>query len=116
MDESYAQTRSDRIRAAMFPHLCGDNLGDRGAPLSHRSGIVTNLSEPSQLLTTAVVELLSLQDETELTTKAIPELVKLLSDKDEVSVIFSSYVAFFFLKKTFVNQRLIWFSVLFSSL
>ncbi|VDN25688.1 unnamed protein product [Gongylonema pulchrum] len=82
LNDSYAQTRSERIRAAMFPDLCGD--ASTHPPPPSRSSIVTSLSEPSQLLTTAVIELLSLQDETELTTKAIPELVKLLSDKDEV--------------------------------
>lgn len=88
IDESYAQTRGDRIRAAMFPDLCPDKASNT-APLPHRSTIVAKLAEPSQLLTTAVVELLSLQDETELTTKAIPELVKLLADKDEVSYIYA---------------------------
>ncbi|VDN22817.1 unnamed protein product [Gongylonema pulchrum] len=68
----------------MFPDLCGD--ASTHPPPPSRSSIVTSLSEPSQLLTTAVIELLSLQDETELTTKAIPELVKLLSDKDETVV------------------------------
>lgn len=83
IDESYAQTRSDRIRAAMFPDLYSDKTNGMTS-LSYRSTIVAKLTEPSQLLTTAVVELLSLQDEAELTTKAIPELVKLLADKDEV--------------------------------
>lgn len=83
IDESYAQTRSDRIRATMFPDLC-PHKARQMASLPHRSTIVVKLAEPSQLLTTAVVELLSLQDETELMTKAIPELVKLLADKDEV--------------------------------
>uniref|UniRef100_A0A915Q475 Uncharacterized protein n=1 Tax=Setaria digitata TaxID=48799 RepID=A0A915Q475_9BILA len=82
VDENYAQTRSDRIRAAMFP----DKASDSTASLPHRSTVVSKLAEPSQLLTTAVVELLSLQDETELTTKAIPELVKLLADKDETVI------------------------------
>lgn len=68
----------------MFPDLCPDKAS--GMASSHRSTIVSKLAEPSQLLTTAIVELLSLQDETELTTKAIPELVKLLADKDEVII------------------------------
>uniref|UniRef100_A0A0R3S1F0 Armadillo segment polarity protein n=1 Tax=Elaeophora elaphi TaxID=1147741 RepID=A0A0R3S1F0_9BILA len=85
IDESYAQTRSDRIRAAMFPDLCPDKTSSM-ASLPYRSTIVAKLAEPSQLLTTAVVELLSLQDETELTTKAIPELVKLIADKDETVI------------------------------
>ncbi|MCP9260411.1 Protein humpback-2 [Dirofilaria immitis] len=85
IDESYAQTRSDRIRAAMFPDLCPDKASAM-ASLPYRSTIVSKLAEPSQLLKTAVVELLSLQDETELTTKAIPELIKLLADKDETVI------------------------------
>lgn len=83
MGESYEQLRSDRIRAAMFP-MYANIMNGTATGTVHRSSIVEKLTEPSQLLTTAVVELLSLQDESELTTKAIPELVKLLADTDEV--------------------------------
>ncbi|VDO14606.1 unnamed protein product [Brugia timori] len=77
----------------MFPDLCPDKTSGMGSS-SHRSTIVSKLAEPSQLLTTAVVELLSLQDEAELTTKAIPELVKLLADKDEVSYLYEGLFMF----------------------
>ncbi|VDN03883.1 unnamed protein product [Thelazia callipaeda] len=83
LDESYAQTRSDRVRMAMFPNLCSEKTCMASL---HRSTILSKLTEPSQLLTTAVIELISLQDETELTTKAIPELIKLLADKDETVI------------------------------
>lgn len=86
MGESYIQSRSDRIRCAMFPDEARKADGN-GPRIPIGSCIVDKLAEPSQLLTTAIVELLSLQDESELTTKAIPELVKLLSDKDEVSAL-----------------------------
>lgn len=84
--ETYVQSRSDRIRAAMFPELANDERGGTHIPKT-RSTIVEQLSEPSQLVKTALLELLSLQDEIELATKAIPELIKLLSDRDEVVVL-----------------------------
>lgn len=68
----------------MFPDSCLDKTSD-AASLSYGPTIVTLLTKPSQSLTTAIVELLSLQDETELAIKAVPELVKLLADKDEVT-------------------------------
>lgn len=84
LGESYVQSRSSRIRAAMFPEMCSEEE-QANEMFENRSCIVERLAEPSQLLKTAVVELLSVQDESEITTKAIPELVKLLSDKDEVT-------------------------------
>lgn len=89
--ESYVQSRSDRIKAAMFPELCVEE-GPEIQSFESRSCIVERLAEPSQLLKTALLELLSLQDESELTTKAIPELVKLLSDKDEMVVLRAAHM------------------------
>lgn len=67
----------------MFPELC-DDLEPNEEMLSGRTSIVQQLIDPTRLLKTAIVELISLQDESELTTKAIPELIKLLGDRDEV--------------------------------
>lgn len=39
---------------------------------------VQRLSEPSQMLKSAVVNLINYQDDADLATKAIPELIKLL--------------------------------------
>lgn len=59
----------------------GDQPYDLG-----QSNNVQRLAEPSQVLKTAVVNLINYQDDAELATKAIPELIKLLSDKDKVVV------------------------------
>uniref|UniRef100_A0A915BQN2 Uncharacterized protein n=1 Tax=Parascaris univalens TaxID=6257 RepID=A0A915BQN2_PARUN len=91
LGESYVQSRSSRIRAAMFPEMCTEEE-QANEMFENRSCIVERLAEPSQLLKTAVVELLSVQDESEITTKAIPELVKLLSDKDETVVLRAAHM------------------------
>lgn len=83
MGDPYLQTRYDRLRLIMFPELC-DDLEPNEEMLSGRTSIVQQLIDPTRLLKTAIVELISLQDESELTTKAIPELIKLLGDRDEV--------------------------------
>jgi catenin beta 1 len=45
---------------------------------------IQRLSEPSQMLKYAVVNLINYQDDAELATRAIPELIKLLNDEDQV--------------------------------
>merc|ERR1712227_40178 len=47
---------------------------------------VQRLSEPSQMLKHAVVNLINYQDDADLATRAIPELIKLLNDEDQVVV------------------------------
>lgn len=47
---------------------------------------VQRLSEPSQMLKHAVVNLINYQDDAELAMKAIPDLIKLLNDEDQVSL------------------------------
>ena len=47
---------------------------------------VQRLAEPSQMLKHAVVNLINYQDDADLATRAIPELIKLLNDDDQVVV------------------------------
>lgn len=47
---------------------------------------VQNMTGPSQMLKYAVVNLINYQDNAELATWAIPELIKLLNDEDQVVV------------------------------
>merc|ERR1712021_42959 len=47
---------------------------------------VQRLAEPSQMLKHAVVNLINYQDDADLATRAIPELIKLLNDEDQVDV------------------------------
>ncbi len=70
----------------MFPEALDEsdmkpNMMDLG-----QSSNVTRLSEPSQMLKTAVVNLINYQDDAELATRAIPELIRLLSDQDQAGI------------------------------
>jgi len=80
-------TRSQRVRAAMFPETLDEGVEipstqyDPGQPTA-----VQRLAEPSQMLKHAVVNLINYQDDADLATRAIPELIKLLNDEDQVVV------------------------------
>lgn len=74
-------TRAQRVRAAMFP----ETLAEREA-LAHSDSQsnVQRLTEPSHLLNNAIVHLINYQDDAELAKRAMPELIKLLTDDDQV--------------------------------
>lgn len=81
MNDQFNSTRSYRVRRAMFPETVDEAMEipstqlDPGNPTA-----VQRLAEPSQLLKNAVVDLINYQDDADLATRAIPELIKLLSD------------------------------------
>nr|ACZ56248.1 beta-catenin [Hydractinia echinata] len=83
MNEQYNNTRSHRVRAAMFPETMNDGMDipqtqmDPGNPTA-----VQRLAEPSQMLKTAVVDLINYQDDADLANRAIPELIRLLHEGD----------------------------------
>ncbi|XP_034239468.1 armadillo segment polarity protein isoform X1 [Thrips palmi] len=87
MNHQLSQTRSHRVRAAMFPETLEEGIEipstqfDQAQPTA-----VQRLSEPSQMLKHAVVNLINYQDDADLATRAIPELIKLLNDEDQVVV------------------------------
>jgi len=87
MSQQLAQTRSQRVRAAMFPETLDEGLEipstqyDQSQPTA-----VQHLAEPSQMLKHAVVNLINYQDDADLATRAVPELIKLLNDEDQVVV------------------------------
>ncbi|XP_065207079.1 armadillo segment polarity protein-like [Planococcus citri] len=87
MNQQLSHTRSQRIRAAMFPETLDEGIEipstqfNQGQPTA-----VQRLSEPSQMLKVAVVNLINYQDDADLATRAIPELIKLLNDEDQVVV------------------------------
>lgn len=87
MNQQLNQTRSQRVRAAMFPETLDEGMEipstqfDPGQATS-----VQRLAEPSQMLKHAVVNLINYQDDADLATRAIPELIKLLNDEDNVVV------------------------------
>ncbi|OUC49786.1 Armadillo/beta-catenin-like repeat protein, partial [Trichinella nativa] len=87
INAEYEAAQSQRIRAAMFPETIEDPKDLSTA--KYDFGPMTNvqsLAEPSQMLKTAVVNIINYHDDAELTAKAIPELIKLLSDVDQVVV------------------------------
>jgi len=87
MSAQLNQTRSQRVRAAMFPETM-----EEGIPIPqtnfdpNQPTAVQRLAEPSQMLKHAVVNLINYQDDADLATRAIPELIKLLNDEDQVVV------------------------------
>ena len=86
MNQQLTQTRSQRVRAAMFPETLeeGVQIPSTQFDPAHPTA-VQRLSEPSQMLKHAVVNLINYQDDADLATRAIPELTKLLNDDDLVS-------------------------------
>merc|ERR1719384_1618343 len=87
MNQQLNQTRSQRGRAAMFPETLDEGLEIPSTQLDPaQPTAVQRLSEPSQMLKHAVVNLINYQDDADLATRAIPELIKLLNDEDQVVV------------------------------
>merc|ERR1712223_306336 len=87
MNQQLNQTRSQRVRAAMFPETLEDGIEIPSTQVDPREPTaVQRLAEPSQMLKHAVVNLINHQDDADLATRAIPELIKLLNDEDQVVV------------------------------
>lgn len=87
MNQQLSQTRSQRIRAAMFPETLDEGTEIPSTQFDpQQQTAVQRLAEPSQMLKHAVVNLINYQDDAELATRAIPELIKLLNDEDQVIV------------------------------
>ncbi|GFO32389.1 beta-catenin [Plakobranchus ocellatus] len=87
MNQQLNQTRSQRVRAAMFPETMPEGVQIPSTQIQpDQPTAVQRLSEPSQMLKHAVVNLINYQDDADLATRAIPELIKLLNDEDQVVV------------------------------
>lgn len=87
MNQQLNQTRSQRVRAAMFPETLEEGIEIPSTQFDpQQPTAVQRLSEPSQMLKHAVVNLINYQDDADLATRAIPELIKLLNDEDQVVV------------------------------
>jgi len=72
-------TRSQRIRSAMFPETLVESEAESTASLNtNTKTALQKLSEPAQMLKHAMANLINYQDDADLATKAIPELIKLL--------------------------------------
>ncbi len=69
----------------MFPETMEERAGIPSTQYDlGQSTNVQRLTEPSQMLKTAVVSLINYQDDADLATRAIPELIRLLNDADQV--------------------------------
>lgn len=90
MNMQLNQTRSQRIRAAMFPESLEDygyhQNQSNGAHNGMRPTAVQKLSQPTNKLKSAIVQLINYQEDADVTIKAIPELVKLLGDEERAVV------------------------------
>lgn len=87
MNQQLNQTRSQRVRAAMFPETLEEGIQIPSTQIHpDQPTAVQRLTEPSQMLKHAVVNLINYQDDADLATRAIPELTKLLNDEDQVVV------------------------------
>jgi len=87
MNQQLNQTRSQRVRAAMFPETLEEGIDIPSTQLDPTEPTaVQRLAEPIQMLKHAVVNLINYQDDADLATRAIPELIKLLNDEDQVVV------------------------------
>lgn len=87
MNQQLSQSRSQRVRAAMFPETLEEGIEIPSTQfIPTHATAVQRLAEPSQMLKHAVVNLINYQDDADLATRAIPELIKLLNDEDQVVV------------------------------
>lgn len=83
MNAQLTQTRSQRVRAAMFPETVEEGMNIPSTQFdSQQKTAVQRLSEPSQMLKHAVNNLVNYQDDADLATHAIPELIALLNNED----------------------------------
>ncbi|CAL4154381.1 unnamed protein product [Meganyctiphanes norvegica] len=85
MNQQLNKTRAQRIRAAMFPETIEEGVE---IPSTQCEGLtaVQRLAVPSQMLKHAIVNLINYQDDADLATRAIPELIHLLNDEDQAVV------------------------------
>ncbi|XP_059394157.1 junction plakoglobin-like [Carassius carassius] len=87
VESQYNMTRTQRIRAAMFPETVMEGTAVLSTQMDpSQQTNVQKLAEPSQQLKAAIIHLINYQDDAELATRAIPELTKLLNDEDQVVV------------------------------
>lgn len=83
MNVQLNQTRSQRVRAAMFPETLEEGINIPSTQYDPQQlTAVQRLAVPAQMLKHSIVNLNNYQDDADLATHAIPELIKLLNDED----------------------------------
>ncbi|WKX90845.1 hypothetical protein Q1695_009584 [Nippostrongylus brasiliensis] len=78
----YTETRASRIRAAIFP----DSEAGPSSGVPHRTTIVEQMSVPARVLKAAVLDLLAFEGTADMSALPIPDLIDLMSDRDEAVV------------------------------
>uniref|UniRef100_A0A0N5BTA9 Armadillo segment polarity protein n=1 Tax=Strongyloides papillosus TaxID=174720 RepID=A0A0N5BTA9_STREA len=114
MDE-YDMIRADRIRKVMFPEFSMDSGYEDHDDMNElpTTSLVAQLGTPALYLKDSVIELLCLRDGVEVTTKAIPELIALLTDRDPDVVNRAAHMVYLlsreekFIATLATNQKLI---------
>lgn len=72
MNQQLSQTRSQRVRAAMFPETLEEGIEIPSTQLDPaQPTAVQRLAEPSQMLKHAVVNLINYQDDADLATRSV---------------------------------------------
>ena len=79
-------TTNQRVAAAMYPDSINNDTTIPSTQFDHQQTAVQKLAEPSQVLVHSIVNLINYEDDAELATRALPELIKLLNDEDQVVV------------------------------
>lgn len=82
MSNHLNQTSTQRVAAAMYPEALDGDLQIPSTQFTGQQTAVQRLSEPSQMLRHAVVNIINYQDDADLASEALPELIKLLNDAD----------------------------------
>ncbi len=87
MNAQLNSTRAQRIRAAIFPEIIENGISSLIPSTQFANGhstAVQKLSEPSQLLKNAVIDIINYKEDADITEKALPELIRLLNDDDPI--------------------------------
>jgi hypothetical protein len=85
LNQQLSVTRSQRIRAAMFPESLED-FNSQNQPSMGKPTCLQRLAQPTQQLKQALTHIINYQEDADATLKAIPELIKLLNDDDKMVV------------------------------
>lgn len=87
MNDHFNNTRSSRVRQAMFPETIDDGMDIPQTQMDqHDQTAVQRMAEPSQMVKSAVTDLCNYQNDADLANRAIPELIRLLTQNDAQTV------------------------------
>jgi catenin beta 1 len=89
-NDQIMQTTGDRVRMTMFPdHAIEEDVPSTQVVPDHQTNL-QRMTQPVQILRAAVQNLVNYQSNTELTARALPEILQLLSHQDQSIVLKAS--------------------------